>query len=49
MIGKTDQANHQYDLSDFWAAIERDNLLAVTFLKVPYYQTGYTRAFDPID
>jgi phospholipase C len=28
MIGKTDQANHQYDISDFWATIEADNIPA---------------------
>ena len=49
MIGKTDQANHQYDLSDFWAAIELDNIPAVSFLKAPYYQTGHAKASDPIN
>ena len=48
-IGKTDQANHQYDLSDFWNALESGNLLKVSFLKAPYYQTGHARASDPID
>jgi len=23
MIGQTDQANHQYDLSNFWQAVKR--------------------------
>jgi phospholipase C len=49
MIGKTDQANHQYDLSDFWNAVELGNLPSVSFLKAPYYQTGHARASDPID
>ena len=49
MIGKTDQANHQYDLSDFWAAIESNNIPAVSFLKAPYYQTGHAKASDPIN
>ncbi len=48
-IGKTDQANHQYDLSDFWNAVESGNLPSVSFLKAPYYQTGHARASDPID
>ena len=30
MIGKTDQANHQYDVSDFWNAANAGNLPAVT-------------------
>ena len=41
MIGKTDQANHQYDLSDFWAAVDAGNLPAVSFLKAPGYQDGH--------
>jgi phospholipase C len=48
-IGKTDQANHQYDLSDFWDAVESGNLSSVSFLKAPYYQTEHARASDPID
>src|SRR5262249_700637 len=31
MIGQTDQANHQYDLSDFWAAADAGNLPAGFF------------------
>jgi phospholipase C len=49
MIGKKDQANHQYDLSDFWNAVESGNLPSVSFLKAPYYQTGHAKASDPID
>ena len=33
MIGQTDQANHQYDLLDFYAALANGNLPAVSFLK----------------
>jgi len=32
MIGNTDQAHHQYDLSDFWNAAENGNLPTVSFL-----------------
>jgi phospholipase C len=49
MIGKTDQANHQYDMSDFWNAIESGNLPSVSFLKAPYYQTAHAKVSDPID
>src|SRR5262249_8296413 len=38
MIGKPDQANHQYDLSDFWAAVDAGNMPAVSFLKAAAYQ-----------
>jgi phospholipase C len=33
MIGKSDQANHQYDLLDFYTALGSGNLPAVSFLK----------------
>jgi phospholipase C len=49
MIGKTDQANHQYDLSDFWNAVDIGNLPAVSFLKASLYQTGHAGVSDPID
>jgi phospholipase C len=48
MVGKTDQANHQYDLSDFWNAWRIGNLPAVSFLKAPQYQTGHPGYSDPI-
>lgn len=51
MIGHTDRANHQYDLSDFWSAAESGNLPAVSFLKAPKYQNehaGYGYS-DPLD
>lgn len=49
MIGKTDQANHQYDLSDFWAAVNAKNMPAVSFLKAPAYQDGHAGYSDPLD
>jgi phospholipase C len=49
MIGNTDQAHHQYDLSDFWNAAENGNLPAVSFLKAPKYQNGHAGYSDPID
>jgi len=48
-IGHTDQANHQYDLTDFWAAVNSGNLPAVTFLKAPAYQDGHAGYSDPLD
>jgi len=49
MIGQTDQANHQYDLSDFWTAADAGNLPAVSFLKAPGYQDGHPASSDPLD
>ena len=49
MIGHTDQANHQYDLSDFWAAADHGNLPAVSFLKPAKYQDGHADYSDPLD
>jgi phospholipase C len=49
MIGHTDQANHQYDLSDFWAAADAGDLPAVSFLKAAAYQDGHAGYSDPLD
>jgi phospholipase C len=49
MIGKTDQANHIYDLSDFWSALAAGNLPAVSFLKAPSFQDGHAQSSDPLD
>ena len=48
-VGTTDQANHQYDLSDFWAAVDHGNMPAVSFLKAPAYQDGHAGYSDPLD
>jgi phospholipase C len=48
-IGKTDQANHQYDLTDFTKALTAGNLPAVSFLKAAEYQDGHAGYSDPID
>jgi phospholipase C len=48
-IGRTDQANHQYDLADFWAAVDAGNLPSVSFLKAPAYQDGHAGYSDPLD
>ncbi|MBA2285894.1 MAG: alkaline phosphatase family protein [Ktedonobacteraceae bacterium] len=49
MIGKTDQANHQYDLQYFWSAIKEGQMPAVSFLKAPAYQDGHAGYSDPLD
>jgi phospholipase C len=49
MIGQTDQAHHQYDLANFWAAVDAGNLPAVSFLKAAAYQDGHAGYSDPLD
>jgi phospholipase C len=49
MIGKTDQANHEYDLSDFYETLSDGNMPAVSFLKAPEYQDGHAGYSDPLD
>ena len=49
MIGHTDQANHQYDIADLWAAADQGNLPAVSYLKAPKYQDGHAGYSDPLD
>ena len=49
MIGHQDQANHQYDLRDFWAAADSANLPAVSYLKAPDVGDGHAGYSDPLD
>jgi len=48
-IGTTDQANHQYDLIDFWDAFDNGNLPAVSFLKAKKIQDGHAGYSSPLD
>ena len=47
-IGKSDQANHQYDISDFFAALRAGNLPSVSYLKAPKYQNAHPGNSDPL-
>jgi len=49
MIGRTDRANHQYDLADFWAAADSGHLPAVSWLKASKFQDGHPGYSDPLD
>ena len=49
MVGKTDQANHLYDLTWFWQAARAGHLPAVSFLKAPAYQNGHPGNSNPLD
>jgi len=50
LIGQAgDAANHQYDINDFYAAVNAGNFPAVSFLKAPGFQDGHAGYSDPID
>jgi phospholipase C len=49
MIGQTDAANHQYDISDFYNALNAGNLPAVSFLKAPAFEDGHAMYSNPYD
>jgi phospholipase C len=50
MIGRAgDAANHQYDITDFYAAVRAGNMPAVSFLKAPAYQDAHAGYSDPLD
>ncbi|MGA5130319.1 phospholipase C [Streptomyces olivoreticuli] len=48
-IGHDGPANHQYDLTDFDAALRGGRLPAVSFLKAPAFQDGHAGYSDPLD
>ena len=50
LIGTSkDGANHQYDLTDFFTALNEGRLPAVSYLKAGAYQNGHAGYSDPID
>ncbi|MBT2502689.1 phospholipase C [Curtobacterium sp. ISL-83] len=49
MIGYTDQANHEYDLTKFDTALAQGHMPAVSFLKAPEARDGHAAYSDPID
>ncbi|WP_035844940.1 phospholipase C [Kitasatospora azatica] len=48
-VGHDGQANHQYDLTDFDAAVKNGTLPAVSYLKAANYQDGHAGYSDPLD
>jgi len=44
----SDQANHQYALTDFWNAVDNGNFPAVVFLKAPSIETGHPQNSSPL-
>ncbi len=50
MIGVDgDQANHQYDIDDFYTAVKAGNMPAISFLKAAGYQDGHAGYSGPLD
>jgi phospholipase C len=47
-IGHNGVANHQYDISDFFAALSAHNLPAVSYLKPPAFQDDHPGNSDPL-
>jgi len=48
-IGHDGLANHEYDLEDFFAAVQAGNFPAVSFLKAQAFQDGHAGYSDPLD
>jgi phospholipase C len=48
-IGRTDRANHNYDLSLFFKTLKAGNMPAVSFVKAAEYQDGHAGYSDPLD
>jgi phospholipase C len=48
MIGKQDQANHMYDISDFFTSLSAGSLPSVSYVKAPVYQYGHPSSSDPL-
>jgi phospholipase C len=48
-IGRTDQANHQYGLSDFFETLKDGNMPSVSYLKPTTAQSGHPGESDPLD
>jgi phospholipase C len=47
-IGHTDQANHQYSITDLWNAVDRGDFPGVTFIKASVTQTGHPSDSSPL-
>ena len=48
-IGHNGPANHQYDLTDFWASVDHGTMPAVSYLKAAAYQDGHAGYSTPLD
>jgi len=48
IIGHNGQANHQYDITDFFTALSAHQLPAVSYIKAPAYQDDHPGNSDPL-
>ncbi len=48
-VGHSGPANHEYDINDFFAAVQAGNMPAVSFLKAIAIQDGHAGYSDPLD
>ena len=48
-VGHGGPANHQYDITDFWSAVDAQSMPAVSFLKSSAYQDGHAGYSSPLD
>jgi phospholipase C len=48
-IGHDGPANHNYDVTDFFAAVSAGNFPAVSLLKAPAFQDGHAGYSNPLD
>ena len=46
---KLDPANHEYDINDFYAAVDSGNYPAVSYIKAPAFQDAHAGYSDPLD
>ena len=44
-----DPANHEYDINDFYAAVEAGNFPSVSYVKAPAFEDGHAGYSDPLD
>jgi len=48
-IGHSGAANHEYDINDFFTAVEAGEMPAVSYLKAPAFEDGHAGYSDPLD
>jgi phospholipase C len=48
-IGRTDRANHQYNLPDFFTSLKDGNMPSVSYLKATTAQSAHPGESDPLD
>src|SRR5262249_46590493 len=49
MVGHSDQAHHQYGLTNFWDAAVHGRMPSVSFVRAPSFAQGHPGFSDPLD